>query len=61
MCMFGGPKPQAATPTAPAQKAPTAPVLPGEDLRNPGNGRKKLRIDLTQPLSGAGVGLKIPM
>lgn len=46
--------------TPPAEKAPTAPVLPqAEDLR-PGSGRKKLRVDLTQPAGGL-AGLKIPV
>lgn len=45
--------------TTPAQKAPTAPVLPQEDAR-PGSGRRKLRVDMTQPAGGL-AGLKIPV
>lgn len=61
MCLGSGGKPQLAPVTTPAQKAPLAPVLPSEDPRNVGMGRKRLRIDLTQPQGGGMSGLKIPM
>lgn len=62
MCFNTGGRPQLAPVNTPAPKAPLAPELPGEDPRNVGQGRRKLRVDLTQPKAGIfGSGLKIPM
>lgn len=62
MCFVKAPRPNLNSPTTPAQKSPDAPQLPQDDPRNMSAARRRLRIDLTQPVSGAGnAGLKIPV